>query len=100
MYRPLFIALLLSFPASAFAYLDPGTGSYIFQLLIAGVVGLAFVIKLFWGRIKSFFAKLFGRKSEPPQPESAESPLPPPAAPPPRPIPDDIARLARRTSGR
>ena len=45
----------------AHAYLDPGTGSYIFQLLLAGLVGLAFVIKVFWGRIKGFFAGLFSK---------------------------------------
>lgn len=57
-----FAALLLTiFAPPAHAYLDPGTGSYIFQLLLAGIVGLAFVVKLFWGRIKGFFAKLFSK---------------------------------------
>jgi hypothetical protein len=56
------VALLqVVFTPPAHAYLDPGTGSYIFQLLIAGVVGLAFVIKVFWGRIKGFFTRLFSR---------------------------------------
>ena len=56
------VALLQAvFAPPAHAYLDPGTGSYIFQLLLAGVVGLAFVIKVFWSRIKSFFSKLFSR---------------------------------------
>jgi hypothetical protein len=54
----------LAFAQPAYAYLDPGTGSYIFQLLIAGVVGLAFVIKIFWGRIKGFFTGLFSRNTE------------------------------------
>ncbi len=53
----------------AHAYLDPGTGSYIFQLLLAAAVGLAFVVKVFWSRIKGFFAKLFNK--EQPQPEEA-----------------------------
>ena len=59
------VALLqVVFTPPAHAYLDPGTGSYIFQLLIAGVVGLAFVIKVFWGRIKGFFTRLFSRTGE------------------------------------
>jgi len=59
------VALLqVIFTPPAHAYLDPGTGSYIFQLLIAGVVGLAFVIKVFWGRIKGFFTRLFSRTGE------------------------------------
>ena len=40
----------------AFAYLDPGTGSYLVQILIAGLVGAAFSIKIFWQRIKDFFS--------------------------------------------
>ncbi len=53
--------LQMVFTPPAHAYLDPGTGSYIFQLLLAAVVGLAFVIKVFWGRIKSFFSRLFSK---------------------------------------
>jgi hypothetical protein len=43
------------------AYLDPGSGSYLLQLLIAGLLGSAFLIRLFWGRIRSFFVRLFSR---------------------------------------
>lgn len=42
-----------------YAYLDPGTGSYIFQIIIATVIGGFFAIKLFWQKIISFFKKLF-----------------------------------------
>jgi hypothetical protein len=56
--------LYVAFPPPAYAYLDPGTGSYIFQLLLAGIVGLAFLIKVFWGRIKGFFAGLFSKDQE------------------------------------
>ncbi|MGD8633550.1 MAG: hypothetical protein PVF85_08290 [Anaerolineales bacterium] len=38
-------------------YLDPGSGSYLLQLLIAGLVGSAFMIRTFWSRIKSIFTK-------------------------------------------
>jgi hypothetical protein len=43
------------------AYLDPGSGSYLLQLLIAGALGFAFAIKIFWGRIKGFFLRLLGK---------------------------------------
>ncbi len=58
--------LYLAFPSFAYAYLDPGTGSYIFQLIIAGMVGLFFAIKVYWRRIKSFSMGLFskGRKMD------------------------------------
>jgi len=44
---------------NAFAYLDPGTGSYIIQVIIALVVGAAFSIKMFWKRIVIFFKNTF-----------------------------------------
>lgn len=43
------------------AYLDPGTGSFIFQMLIAGALGGLLALKLFWHSIKTFFAKLFSK---------------------------------------
>lgn len=44
------------------AYLDPGSGSYLIQILIAALLGSGFVIKAFWKNISAFFAKLFGKK--------------------------------------
>lgn len=46
------------------AYLDPGSGSYIFQILLAGLVGSLFAIKLYWGKIVSFFKKENHSESE------------------------------------
>jgi len=43
------------------AYLDPGTGSFLLQLLLATSLGALFVIKTFWKRIKGFFTRLFSR---------------------------------------
>jgi hypothetical protein len=43
------------------AYLDPGTGSYVFQLLLASIVGLAFIVRVFWSRIKASVSRLFSR---------------------------------------
>ncbi len=42
-------------------YIDPGTGSLIIQILIAGFVGGLFVIKMFWRKIKVFFKNLFSK---------------------------------------
>jgi hypothetical protein len=57
------VCYLLS-PSQLFAYLDPGTGSYLFQILIAGLVGGLFAVKIFWARIKEHFAKLRGKGGE------------------------------------
>jgi hypothetical protein len=54
-------AILLLSPTSAHAYLDPGTGSYVIQMLIAGLLGAAFAIKMYWLRIKRFVVGIFSK---------------------------------------
>ena len=61
---------LVAISPSAHAYLDPGTGSMLLQLLIAGVLGALFTIKMWWYRVKQSFARLMGKDVEPP-PEPA-----------------------------
>lgn len=38
-------------------YIDPGNGSYLVQMIIAGVLGALFYFKSLWFRIRSFFSK-------------------------------------------
>jgi hypothetical protein len=48
------------------AYLDPGSGSFILQILLATLLGILFLAKTYWQKIKGFFKKVFLRdKSEP-----------------------------------
>jgi hypothetical protein len=54
--------LILLSAETAYAYLDPGTGSYIIQVSIAMVFGVLFAIKIFWTNVKLFFLNLFKRK--------------------------------------
>jgi 16S rRNA C1402 (ribose-2'-O) methylase RsmI len=57
------VALLLLLSArNAFAYVDPGTGSYILQFIIAGLLGAAFVFKGFWRNIREFCSKLLSKR--------------------------------------
>lgn len=51
------IGLLLvgTFTSSAHAYLDPGTGSMILQVLLGGVASLALAGKLYWHKLLSLF---------------------------------------------
>lgn len=52
---------ILAGPETIDAYLDPGTGSLIIQVVIGVAVGGLFTVKIFWGRIKTFFKNLFSR---------------------------------------
>ena len=52
---------LLFLPRPAYAYLDPGPGSYILQMLIAAIFGGLFVLKLYFHKIKAFFKGLFSK---------------------------------------
>lgn len=38
-------------------YVDPGSGSYFVQVIIAAVLGAAFYFKGIWWKIKAFFGK-------------------------------------------
>jgi hypothetical protein len=53
-----FFLFLTFFPPKAYAYLDPGTGSYVLQILFGGLFGVAFLVKSFWKDIKGFFEKI------------------------------------------
>lgn len=39
----------------SFGYLDPGSGSFILQIIVAGLLGFLLTIKLFMHRIKALF---------------------------------------------
>ena len=43
----------------AYGYLDPGTGSYVLQFLIGGLLGGLFAVGLFWRRVLAFVKRLF-----------------------------------------
>ncbi len=55
--RVIAVALGLIVTPSAFAYIDPGTGSILLQGLIAGIAGGAAVLRVYWFRIKSLFTR-------------------------------------------
>jgi hypothetical protein len=43
------------------AYLDPGTGSYVFQLALASFLGAAYAMKQLWSHIREQSKRLFLR---------------------------------------
>ncbi len=38
-------------------YLDPGSGSFLIQLLIAALLGVGIALRASWGKIKTLFGK-------------------------------------------
>jgi hypothetical protein len=56
------------------AYIDPGTGSFLFQMLMAGILSLGLMLTTMRDRVKSFFKTRFGAKDKPgTSPESTDS---------------------------
>jgi hypothetical protein len=58
------VLYLVLFPQKAEAYLDPGTGSYVLQILMAALFGGLFIVKSGWKEIKHTVSRIFSRKEE------------------------------------
>ena len=48
--------ITMVFPSEIYAYLDPGSGSYILQILMGTLLGASYLVKVYWDKIKSFFS--------------------------------------------
>jgi hypothetical protein len=57
----LILALLL-FSADLLAYLDPGSGSMLLQVVLGGIAAVGVALKLYWYRIKAILG--FGKREE------------------------------------
>jgi hypothetical protein len=51
-----FLTLMCS---NAHAYIDPGSGSHLFQVLIASLLAALYGIKVYWLKITAYFQRLF-----------------------------------------
>ncbi len=52
-------------------YIDPGTGSYLFQLATAGIFGALYAAKVFWIDIRGFLTRRRGSGGAGPSSEGA-----------------------------
>ena len=64
----LIVLAVAGWPAPVLAYLDPGTGSMLLQVLLGGVAAAGVALKLYWHRIRAALGLI--RK---PQPEDEDS---------------------------
>ena len=55
------LAFIFVLCSPAYAYLDPGTGSYFLQIIIATLLGAMYAIKQFWYKIKLFCINLLSK---------------------------------------
>ncbi|UCE25976.1 MAG: hypothetical protein JSU74_13285 [Candidatus Zixiibacteriota bacterium] len=57
--------VVLALSPDAHAYIDPSTGSYMLQILLAGLLGALFTLKIFWRNLKGFLTRfLTGRRDD------------------------------------
>lgn len=64
--KPLFSVLtalaVMLISMNAHAYLDPGSGSMLLQVILGGIAAVGVAAKLYWHRFKRLLG--FGRKSQ------------------------------------
>lgn len=54
--------------SDAYAYLDPGTGSMLLQVILGGIAAVGVAIKLYWHKLRAAFGMA---KKPDPEDESA-----------------------------
>ena len=58
---PIAILLLLLAPSPAWAYIDPGAGSYFFQILLASGLAGVYTLRRYWHQVRSWFSRRKGQ---------------------------------------
>ena len=46
-------------------YLDPGSGSILIQLILAGALGVGVIVRIFWSNIKNLFTRKQDKSGKP-----------------------------------
>jgi hypothetical protein len=59
-YVAAFVLLAIAFFAVAplHAYIDPGSASYVFQLLVGGALGALFILRSYWNGLKAYVGRV------------------------------------------
>ena len=52
------VAFVVSLEVPVEAYLDPGSGSMLLQVLLGGFAGIAVIAKLYWNRVPGRFNRM------------------------------------------
>ena len=62
--KTIFFLYFFLFTSSAYAYLDPGTGSIILQAIVGAFAAFFSTLYIFWEKIKIFFRKAFKKDNK------------------------------------
>ena len=62
-YLTLNIIAIFLIVSNAYAYLDPGTGSFILQAIIGFLAALSAGFLYYWTKVKNFFLKFFKKNN-------------------------------------
>lgn len=54
--------ILLASATPAYAYIDPGSGSMMLQLLLGGMAGVMVLVRLYWSRLSERARSLLSRR--------------------------------------
>ena len=61
--QTILILYIILLPSNAYAYLDPGSGSFILQAIIGFLAALSASFIYYWTKVKNFFLKLFKKNN-------------------------------------
>ena len=67
----LIILFFLLFTQPAWAYLDPGTGSMLLQVILGGIAAVGVALKLGWHKIRAALG--FAKKADPEDEQEPEA---------------------------
>lgn len=62
--RYLIVVVFFSYHESAIAYVDPGSGSYIVQIILGSIAAIVLFLRSHWIAVKGFFQNLLNSKKK------------------------------------
>ncbi|MBI4925834.1 MAG: hypothetical protein HY843_07920 [Bdellovibrio sp.] len=60
--KAILLLVMFLYTYDSYAYLDPGTGSYLLQIILGTLFATFFTLKLYWRKIKAYFQEKFIKK--------------------------------------
>jgi len=56
-----YFILIFLFPSNAYAYLDPGTGAMIIQLIVGGIAAGIVMAKVYWNNLCQYIQVMYNK---------------------------------------